>query len=202
MGSLGRYARAGLHLATALAVLALAGCASTPGQSSVSHIVRPGENLYRISRFYGVDLRKVIRANRIRDVTNLSVGQEIFIPGATRKQPGHALVPGPGGHVPKTSGGRELALREADLHFVWPVSGELSSGFGWRSGRRHEGLDIRAKRGTPVRVAEAGRVILQRPARRLRQRRDRETRRPLLHCLRPQPQEPGAQGRHSWRRVR
>ncbi len=159
MGGLGCCARAGLCLATALAVLALAGCASTPDETGVGHIVRPGENLYRISRYYGVDVRKVIRANRIRDVTNLSVGQEIFIPGATRKQPSYALVPGPGGHVPKTSGGRELAAREADLHFAWPVSGQLSSGFGWRSGRRHEGIDIRAKRGTPVRVAEAGRVI-------------------------------------------
>ncbi len=159
MGGLGRSTRAGLCLASALAVLALAGCVSTPDQTGASHVVRPGENLYRISRYYGVDLRKVIRANRIRDVTNLSVGQEIFIPGASRKQPGHALVPAPGGHVPKTSGGRELALREADLHFAWPVSGDLSSGFGWRSGRRHEGIDICARRGTPVHVAEAGRVI-------------------------------------------
>ncbi len=159
MGALARCTRPRLRLATAVAVLVLAGCASTPDQTRVSHVVRPGENLYRISRYYGVDMRKVIRANRIRDVTNVSVGQEIFIPGATRKQPSHALVPGPGGHVPKTSGGRALALREADLHFAWPVSGDLSSGFGWRGGRRHEGIDIRAKRGTPVRVAEAGRVI-------------------------------------------
>jgi len=159
MGGLGRRARAGLPLAAALAVLALAGCASRPHQAGVSHVVRPGENLYRISRYYGVDLRKVIRANHIRDVTSLSVGQAIFIPGATRKQPPQALVPGPDVSAPATSGGRELALREADLHFAWPVSGKLSSGFGWRKGRRHEGIDIRAKRGTAVRVAEAGRVI-------------------------------------------
>jgi murein DD-endopeptidase MepM/ murein hydrolase activator NlpD len=101
----------------------------------------------------------VTRANRIRDVTSLSVGEEIIIPGATRKQPSRALVPGPGGPAPKKSGGRELAQREADLHFAWPVSGDLSSGFGWRSGRRHEGIDICARRGTPVHVAEAGRVI-------------------------------------------
>jgi lipoprotein NlpD len=159
MGGLGRCTRAGLCLASALAVLALVGCASTSERTGASHVVRPGENLYRISRYYGVEVRKVVRANRIRDVTNLSVGQEIFIPGASRKQPSHALVPASAGHVPKTSGGRELALREADLHFAWPVSGDLSSGFGWRSGQRHEGIDICAKRGTPVRVAEAGRVI-------------------------------------------
>jgi murein DD-endopeptidase MepM/ murein hydrolase activator NlpD len=159
MDRVGLSAGAGLRLAMALAVLALAGCASTPDGPGTNHIVRPGENLYRISRYYGVDLRKVIRANRIRDVTNVAVGQEIFVPGATRNQPAHALLPGPGGHVPQTSGGRELAMREADLHFAWPVQGRLSSGFGWRSGRRHEGIDICAKRGTAVRAAEAGRVI-------------------------------------------
>ena len=41
----------------------------------------------------------------------------------------------------------------------WPVRGRLSSKFGWRNGRKHEGIDIPAKRGTPIYAAEAGRVI-------------------------------------------
>jgi murein DD-endopeptidase MepM/ murein hydrolase activator NlpD len=142
------------------AALALAGCASSPERGKgTTHVVRPGENLYRISRHYGVDVKRVVRANRIRDVTNLQVGQSLFIPSARRPQPSRALTPGPGSHAPQPRGGRELAKREADLSFDWPVPGQISSGFGWRGGARHEGVDIPARRGTPVKAAEAGRVI-------------------------------------------
>ena len=39
----------------------------------------------------------------------------------------------------------------------WPVSGPVTSGFGWRWGRMHEGIDIMVGEGTPVRAAAAGR---------------------------------------------
>src|SRR4029434_10399741 len=43
--------------------------------------------------------------------------------------------------------------------FLWPVDGEVSSGFGMRSGRPHDGIDIRAEKGTPVYAAAAGEVV-------------------------------------------
>lgn len=43
--------------------------------------------------------------------------------------------------------------------FVWPVSGVLTSGFGWRWGRMHEGIDISAPCGTPIRAVASGTVI-------------------------------------------
>jgi murein DD-endopeptidase MepM/ murein hydrolase activator NlpD len=43
--------------------------------------------------------------------------------------------------------------------FVWPMSGVLTSGFGWRWGRMHEGIDIAGPSGTPVVAAAAGTVI-------------------------------------------
>ncbi len=44
--------------------------------------------------------------------------------------------------------------------FVWPVHGVLTSGFGWRWGRMHEGVDIAVANGTPVVAAKAGVVIV------------------------------------------
>jgi murein DD-endopeptidase MepM/ murein hydrolase activator NlpD len=42
---------------------------------------------------------------------------------------------------------------------VWPVSGPVTSGFGWRWGRMHEGIDIGAPTGAPIRAVAAGTVI-------------------------------------------
>ena len=51
-------------LAVTFALLLVA-CASSP-RRGVDHVVRPGENLYRISRYYGVTVDSIVRANRIR----------------------------------------------------------------------------------------------------------------------------------------
>lgn len=42
---------------------------------------------------------------------------------------------------------------------IWPVNGTVVSGYGWRWGRMHEGIDISASTGTPIWATAAGNVI-------------------------------------------
>jgi murein DD-endopeptidase MepM/ murein hydrolase activator NlpD len=42
---------------------------------------------------------------------------------------------------------------------IWPVSGPVTSPFGWRWGRMHQGIDIGVGYGTPIHAAASGTII-------------------------------------------
>jgi murein DD-endopeptidase MepM/ murein hydrolase activator NlpD len=165
--------RARTRFAFALALLSLAavggsGCAgSRAGGPGVIHHVEVGENLYRIGLRYRIPAKQIARANGIRDVTQLRIGQRLFIPGARQRRrarpeefAGAAPRPRPSGNVEETRRrARSAARQQTELQFVWPVRGRLSSRYGIRRGRPHDGIDVAAARGTPIAAAESGRVI-------------------------------------------
>jgi murein DD-endopeptidase MepM/ murein hydrolase activator NlpD len=51
-------------------------------------------------------------------------------------------------------------IRGGQAGFIWPVNGPVTSGFGQRWGRMHEGVDIGVSSGTPIRAAKAGSIVL------------------------------------------
>jgi LysM repeat protein len=55
-------------------------------QTQVIHVVRPGENLFRIALYYGTTVDAIIRANSL-DSVYIYVGQKLAIPGATNTAP-------------------------------------------------------------------------------------------------------------------
>jgi murein DD-endopeptidase MepM/ murein hydrolase activator NlpD len=169
----------GRRLATAVLALAL-GLACATGGTPVVHEVKPGENLYRIASYYDVSIAAVLRANGLDDPRELQPGQRLRIPDARRPPAQQPLLP-PAGIEPREGSPLErprsqfkglgelrpnavsrlqarLEARLAGNSFEWPVAGPVSSGFGRRDGRPHEGIDIRAPSGTPIRASESGRV--------------------------------------------
>ena len=46
------------------------------------HVIKPGDTLYQLSRYYRIPMAMLLRANPYVDVYNLQVGQEICIPMA------------------------------------------------------------------------------------------------------------------------
>ena len=158
-------------------LVSLAGCYRTtvPGRlphatgkltSEHTYQVRRGDTLYSIGKRFGIDYRVLARRNRIDSSYAIYVGQELFLhrtapraeympipstqdsrkPAAKRpsSQPQTAILP------PPASNGRKL---------LWPLSGKVTSRFGNRNGRAHDGIDIAAAEGTPVRAAGSGEVV-------------------------------------------
>ncbi len=61
----------------------------------------------------------------------------------------------------RASGGPVTAIgTPSAAGLVWPVSAPITSGFGFRWGRMHEGVDLGVPEGTPLAAAAAGRVIV------------------------------------------
>ncbi|MGZ5315409.1 MAG: murein hydrolase activator EnvC family protein [Solirubrobacterales bacterium] len=62
-----------------------------------------------------------------------------------------------------TIGGSSLPagpIRGGSSGFIWPVNGPVTSGFGFRWGRMHEGIDVGVPSGTPIRAAKSGEIVL------------------------------------------
>jgi murein DD-endopeptidase MepM/ murein hydrolase activator NlpD len=57
----------------------------------------------------------------------------------------------------RQAGGPSSTPSSAGL--IWPVNGPVTSPFGWRWGRMHQGIDIGVGMGTPIKAAAAGTII-------------------------------------------
>ena len=60
--------------------------------------------------------------------------------------------------APASSLSAPSAVPVSSSGWVWPTSGPVTSGFGYRWGRMHEGIDIGAPSGTPIYAATSGTV--------------------------------------------
>lgn len=123
-------------------------------QYGIHHTVQKGQNLYRIAQAYEIDLEVLRRANHIKDASKIKKGMQLWIPGASRVR-----------SVPAKSSSRSAKKKKLPTVkprrgiLSWPTKGTLTSSFGKRNGRKHEGIDIAAPKGTPIYSAAAGEVV-------------------------------------------
>ena len=138
----------------------------------ITHVVQPGQTLFRISQAYRVSVASLLEANRLRPSSALKVGQKLVIPGATSVK---TVEP----YQPLTSQEREAletSLQEertaappsvepprprvrTDAALIWPLPGPINSPFGPRWGKFHAGIDIGSPHYQEVVAAADGEVI-------------------------------------------
>lgn len=128
---------------------------AAPETRAVRHVVEAGQTLWRIAKVYGVPLDELVRANDIADPTALGIGQSLLVPGATEP------LPVPAYPAPLTGETVAASTAPATALLDWPVpGGSVLSRYGApRRTHRHEGIDIGARHGDPVRAADAGLVV-------------------------------------------
>ena len=118
---------------------------SRSADSGIWHTIQPGEGLEQISRKYKVSRLTLQQINDIYDPSDLNAGMRIFVP---RPQLLKSRKP-----VKK----RPVSRKTARL--LWPAGGTISSGYGIRHGKMHQGIDITRDGGREIRAAGSGKVI-------------------------------------------
>ena len=130
------------------------------------HRVAVGESLYAVSRRYGVDTNSLVRLNNIRPPYRLKAGQRLRLPSAgpapvkMTKSRGR-VTPAPYRKSAKIKPPTRAELAHpparSSKRFLWPVRGRIVIGYGPRGkGRHNDGINILARKGTPVRAVENG----------------------------------------------
>jgi len=126
-------------------------------------IVKYGGTLYSIGRQLGIDFHRLAKMNGIRRPYTIFVGQRLYTNGSvakkqTSKHPAKkAKAKAKSKH--KTPHKTYPKASYSRIKLQWPAKGRLSSKFGPRKNRMHDGIDIAAKAGTHVFAAAAGKVV-------------------------------------------
>ena len=109
--------------------------------SGTYYKVKRGDTLWKISKLYDVEVKELVKVNRLPSATKINVGQKLFIPSAEIK--------------------RDYANISSNIAssgmFSWPVAGKVISYFGNKKGLvTNKGIDIEAREGSSVVAADSG----------------------------------------------
>jgi lipoprotein NlpD len=158
------------HTCALVAVVLALGCASAGGDKAMQedhlpgrwHIVAAGETSGSIAEQGGIPLEDFLEINGLKRGEALAPGRPVFVLGKAGVVPANPSAPSaPSAAAPLAPAqGATPSPARSNAPLRWPVaSPRLSSLFGTRWGKPHEGIDMAAPTGTPVLAASAGEVI-------------------------------------------
>lgn len=158
-------------------LLALTGCVRTVIPYTPQHSpyetyqVRSGDTLYSIAKRYNIDYHTLAGRNHLKAPYIIYIGQQIYL-WSEAPRSSYLPIEGPGmqshTRVTAQSQNREKVvskekhqaiLRRGRVKLIWPLHGTITTRFGRSHGQTHDGIDIAAKEGSPVRAAAAGEVV-------------------------------------------
>jgi len=136
-------------------------------QEGVYHTVQKGQTLFFIARAYDIEINRLKRINGIYNPSKLQIGTRLWIPGARQVLNVDTIIDKQALTKNKTKRNKKLNkkatpkknIKAITGFLIWPVKGQLTSRFGNRSGRHHDGIDIGARKGTPIVAAAGGKVM-------------------------------------------
>jgi len=134
--------------------------AKAPPLAGRWHRVQAGENLPQLARALAVPVEDLEEINGIDRRRALTAGQQIFVPRVAKKASAPARAKVAAAPSVRAAPASPPAPDRAPGRLQWPVrSGKLTSRFGRRGGRPHEGIDIAAPAGTAILAAADGAVV-------------------------------------------
>lgn len=127
-------------------------------------VVRFGDTLASIAQRLGVSVDELMQLNPDLQRLPLVVGRQLQVQPSPSPRI-HNLI----SLRPSTSGGvswpdtpsytpSPAGLAPGSQRWLWPAKGMFTSGYGWRWGRMHKGIDVANSVGTPIIAAQRGRV--------------------------------------------